>query len=122
VFKKIDRQAKRKKRHLRMKDKLKGTAERPRIVVFRSLKNISAQIVDDKKGVTLVSASTLDKELREEVKNGGNQEAAKAVGKKLAERAKAQGIETVVFDKNGYLYTGKVQKLADAAREAGLKF
>ncbi|MGM0507897.1 MAG: 50S ribosomal protein L18 [Fusobacteriota bacterium] len=122
MFKKIDRRASRKRKHLRHKDSVRGTSERPRISVFRSAKNIYAQIIDDKKGITLVSASTVDKELSANVENGGNIEAAKLVGSKLAERALKKDIETVVFDKSGYLYTGRIQALADAAREAGLKF
>lgn len=112
----------RKKRHYRVRNKISGTAERPRLNVFRSSKHIYAQVIDDTKGVTLVSASTLDKELREQVKNGGNVEAAAKVGALIAERAKAKGVSRVVFDRGGYLYHGRVRALADAAREAGLEF
>lgn len=109
------------KRHWRMRKNINGTAERPRLNVFRSLTNIYAQLIDDVSGVTLVAASSLDKEIKGQA-NGGNSEGAKLVGKLVAERAKAKGIETVVFDRGGYLYHGRVAALADAAREAGLKF
>lgn len=99
-----------------------GTPERPRLCVFRSSKNISAQIIDDVNGTTLVSASTIDKELRGDIKYGGNKEAAKAVGEAVAKRALEKGIEEVCFDRGGYLYHGRVKELADGAREAGLKF
>ena len=108
----------RKKRHIRVRAKISGTAERPRLAVYRSINNISAQIIDDVKGVTLVSASSYEKDFG----NGGNREAAKKVGKLVAERALAAGINSVVFDRNGYLYHGRVKSLADAAREGGLKF
>lgn len=108
------------KRHLRVRKKIKGTAERPRLNIFRSSKHMYAQIIDDVKGVTLVSASTKDKELQ--IENGGNVEAAKQVGELIAKRAKANGVEKVVFDRSGYLYHGRVKALADAAREAGLEF
>lgn len=110
------------KRHLRMRKNLVGTTERPRLNVFRSLNNIYAQIIDDTKGVTLVSASTLDKELKENAAHGGNKESAKLVGKLIAEKAVAAGIKQVVFDRGGYIYHGRVKELADAAREAGLEF
>ncbi|MGD2108388.1 MAG: 50S ribosomal protein L18 [Phycisphaerae bacterium] len=99
-----------------------GTAERPRLSVFRSLKHIYAQIIDDDRGVTLCEASTRDKGLRDEIKHGGNIEAAKQVGGSLAQRAKSKQIEAVCFDRNGYRFHGRVKALADAAREAGLKF
>jgi large subunit ribosomal protein L18 len=117
-----DRNKARLKRHLRVRKKLAGTAERPRLNVFRSSKHVYAQIIDDTKGVTLVSASTLDKELRDQIQNGGNVDAAQKVGALVAQRAKAKGIEKVVFDRGGYLYHGRVKALADAAREAGLEF
>jgi len=117
-----DKNKARLKRHLRVRKKIAGTAERPRLNVFRSSKHIYAQIIDDTRGVTLVSASTVDKELRDQVDNGGNIDAAKKVGALIASRAKAKGIEHVVFDRGGYLYHGRVQALADAAREAGLDF
>ena len=105
-----------------MRKKVVGTSERPRLNVFRSLNNIYAQIIDDTKGVTLVSASTLDKELKENESHGGNKESAKLVGKLIAEKAVAAGIKQVVFDRGGYIYHGRVKELADAAREAGLEF
>ena len=106
-------------RHARVRAKISGTTERPRISVYRSLANISAQIIDDTKGVTLVSASTLEKDFNG---YGGNKEAAKQVGKILAERAVEKGITDVVFDRGGYVYTGRVKELAEGAREGGLKF
>lgn len=122
MFKKVDRESKRKKRHLRIRKRVSGTAETPRLSVFRSLSHVYVQLIDDVNAVTLLSASTADKELKTEIKAGGNIEAAKLVGKKIAERATAIGINSVVFDRSGYLYTGRVQALADGAREAGLKF
>lgn len=122
MFKKVDRQAVRRKKQLKIRKTITGTAERPRLSVYRSLNNMFVQIIDDVNGKTLAQASTIDKELKAEVKNGGNTEAAKLVGKKAAERALAAGIETVVFDRSGYVYTGRVKALAEAAREAGLKF
>jgi large subunit ribosomal protein L18 len=107
------------KRHKRVRAKISGTAARPRLAVYRSNANISAQIIDDTKGVTLVSASTLEKAF---TGNGGNKEAARAIGKLIAERALEAGITTVVFDRGGYVYTGRVKELADGAREGGLKF
>ena len=107
------------KRHKRVRAKISGTPEMPRLNVFRSESNIYAQIIDDTKGVTLVSASSLDKEI---AGYGGNVAAAEAVGKLIAERAKAKGIENVVFDRGGYLYHGRVKALAEGAREGGLKF
>lgn len=119
MIKKISRSEIRKRKHARVRAKISGTAERPRLCVFRSLSNIYAQVIDDVAGKTLVSASTLDKSLEA---YGGNTEAAKAVGKLVAERALAAGIENVVFDRGGYLYHGRVAALAESAREAGLKF
>ena len=110
------------KRHLRMRKKLVGTTERPRLNVYRSLNNIYAQIIDDVKGVTLVSASTLDKELKENPGHSGNKAAAKSVGELVAKKALEAGIKLVVFDRGGYIYHGRVKELADAAREAGLEF
>lgn len=106
--------------HARIRKSVEGTPERPRLCVFRSLKHIYAQVIDDSKGVTLCAASTVEKELRGE--SGGNIKAAQSVGKLIAQRAIAKGIEKVVFDRGGYLYHGRVKSLADAAREAGLKF
>lgn len=117
-----DKNKARLKRHLRVRKKIEGTTERPRLNVFRSSKHIYAQIIDDVQGVTLVSASTVDKEIRDQVEKGGNADAAKKVGELIANRAKEKGIEHVVFDRGGYLYHGRVQALADAAREAGLDF
>ena len=111
--------AQRLKRHARVRGKISGTPERPRLCVFRSESNIYAQIIDDVAGNTLCSASTVEKEFDG---NGGNVEAAKKIGLKVAERALAKGIENVVFDRGGYLYHGRVQALADGAREGGLKF
>ena len=120
MFKKVDKNSSRVKRHLRVRKKVSGTPERPRLSVYRSEKNIYAQIIDDVNAVTLVSASTLDKDLN--LKVGGNKEAAKLVGELIAKRAIDKGITEVVFDRGGYVYHGRVQVLADSAREAGLKF
>lgn len=109
----------RKKRHERIRKKIVGTPERPRLNVYRSLKNIYAQIIDDEAGITLVSASTLDKEINME--NSGNKDAAFEVGKLIAQKAKEKGINEVVFDRGGYLYHGRVKSLAEGAREGGLK-
>ncbi len=112
--------------HTRVRRRVAGTPERPRLCVFRSLDNIYAQVIDDQSGRTLVSASTIDKKLREGAdtgkKSGGNVVAAKEVGKIVAERALGAGIQQVVFDRGGYMYHGRVEALANAAREAGLKF
>ncbi len=112
----------RRRKHLRVRKKISGTGARPRLCVFRSLSHIYAQVIDDTKGVTLASASTLDNEIKDKVGNGGNAAAAAEVGKLVAQRAIAEGIETVVFDRSGYIYHGRVAALAEAAREAGLKF
>ena len=117
---KNSRNDRRVKRHLRVRKNLIGTPEKPRLCVFRSNKNISAQIIDDVNGNTLVSASTLEKDLKGE--NGGNKEAAKKVGELIAKRALDKGIEDVAFDRGGFLYHGRVKELAEGAREAGLKF
>lgn len=117
-----DKNKARLKRHLRVRTKIQGTVERPRLNVFRSSKHIYAQLIDDVAGVTLASASTLDKELTASIGNGGSVEAAAKVGQLIAERAKANGHTAVVFDRGGYLYHGRIQALADAAREAGLEF
>ncbi|CQR48507.1 50S ribosomal protein L18 [Paraliobacillus sp. PM-2] len=117
---KPDKNAVRKKRHRRVRRTLFGTAERPRLNVYRSNKNIYAQLIDDVAGVTLVSASTVDKELSLDAT--GNVEAAKKVGEVIASRAQEKGHKNVVFDRGGYLYHGRVKALADAAREAGLEF
>lgn len=109
-------------RKARVKGAVRGSTERPRLAVFRSLKNISAQIVDDTTGRTLVAASSVDKGLKTTMKHGGNKAAAVAIGKALAQRALEKGISLVAFDRNGYRYHGRVKALADAAREGGLKF
>ena len=106
-------------RHRRVRGKISGTAECPRLNVFRSTKNIYAQIIDDVKGVTLVAASSLDKEFNG---NGGNKEAARKVGEMIAKRAEEKGITEVVFDRGGYIFHGRVKELAEGAREGGLKF
>jgi len=108
--------------HIRIRTRLSGRAQMPRLSVFRSLNHIYAQIVDDAQGQTLVSASTRDKEVRSTLKTGGNVAAAKVVGQALAKRASAAGISRVVFDRGGYAYHGRVKALAEAARESGLKF
>lgn len=112
----------RKRRQRRIRMKISGTAERPRLNVFRSLEHIYAQLIDDEAGKTLVSASTLDKGLRDELGKKNKREQAKAVGEAIAERAKDAGIETVVFDRGGFIYHGRVKALAEGAREGGLKF
>ena len=119
MVKNIDKNAMRLKRHVRVRGKISGTSERPRLNVFRSNANIYAQIIDDVNGVTLVSANTLEKEFEGAT---GNCEAAKKVGAALAERAKAKGIEEVIFDRGGYIFHGRVAALAEGARESGLKF
>ena len=119
---KIDKNADRKKRHLRVRNKVSGTAEMPRLCVYRSLNHIYCQVIDDVKGVTLVAASTKEKAIAAEVEGKTKIEAAKIVGAAVAKKAIEKGIETIVFDRGGYLYTGRVQALADGAREAGLKF
>ena len=118
----VSRNDRRVKRHDRVRKNLNGTPERPRLCVYRSNKNISAQIIDDVNGITLVAASSLDKELKAELENGGNKEAAKKVGAVLAKRALEKGIEVVCFDRGGFLYHGRVAELAAGAREGGLKF
>ena len=119
MIKRPNTKAQRVRRHQRVRGKISGTAERPRLSVFRSENNIYAQIIDDVNGVTLASASSLDKAIEG---YGGNVTAASAVGKLIAERALAKGIENVVFDRGGYLYHGRVQALAEGAREGGLEF
>ncbi|GAB6992479.1 50S ribosomal protein L18 [Paenibacillus pini] len=119
---KQDKNKARVRRHLRVRKKIEGTAERPRLNVFRSSKHMYAQLIDDVAGVTIVSASTVDKEISESIKNGGSVESARQVGELVAKRAKDKGHTSVVFDRGGYLYHGRIQALADAAREAGLEF
>ncbi len=120
MFTKGDKNKARKKRQLRIRKRVIGSASRPRLNVFRSSKHIYAQLIDDAAGVTLASASSLDKELG--LKNGANIEAATAVGTLIAKRAAEKGLTEVVFDRGGYLYHGRIQALAEAAREAGLQF
>ena len=120
MIKKVSRNVMRQARHSRVRAKISGTGTTPRLSVFRSNGNIFAQIIDDEKGITLVSASSIDKDLK--LKNGGNVEAATKVGELLAKRAVEAKIEEVVFDRGGYLYHGRVKALAEAARENGLKF
>jgi large subunit ribosomal protein L18 len=119
---KLSRDLHRRRVHARVRTKVVGTPERPRLCVYRSLGNIYAQVIDDQAGRTLVSASSVDKETKKSLKGGGNIAAAKVIGKAVAERAKAAGVIKVVFDRGGYKYHGRVKALADAAREAGLKF
>ena len=119
MIKRPDTNAQRLKRHKRVRAKISGTAERPRLNVFRSKQNIYAQIIDDTTGTTLVSASTVEKDFDG---YGGNKEAARKVGQTVAERAKAKGIDAVVFDRGGYVYHGRVAELAGGAREGGLQF
>ena len=119
MVKKTDRKFERNRRHIRVRRKISGTAERPRLCVFRSNSNIYAQVIDDEKGVTLVQASTLDKEVKTK---HSNKAAAKEVGTLIAKKALAKKIDNVVFDRGGYIYHGVVKELAEAAREGGLKF
>ena len=122
MINKVDKNEIRKRKHLRVRKKIAGSAECPRLCVFRSNSHIYAQIIDDTQGITLVSASTLDKDVKSSVANGSTKEAASAVGKLVAERAIAKDIKEVVFDRGGYIYHGRVAALAEAAREAGLSF
>ncbi len=119
---KLSRDEQRQRVHARVRTKVSGTAERPRLSVYRSVGHIYAQVIDDGSSRTLVSASSIDKEVKKGLKGGGNIASAKAVGKIIAERAKAAGVAKVVFDRGGYKYHGRVKALADAAREAGLQF
>lgn len=116
----IDKDARRRRIHTRIRDRVKGSPERPRLAIFRSLKHIYAQIVDDRAGRTLASASSAEK--GSPTKSGGNLAGAKEIGKLVAERAQAQGVKQVVFDRGGFLYHGRIKALAEAAREAGLEF
>ena len=122
MIKKQSRSAQREKRHHRLRNKIKGTPQKPRLCVFRSNNHIYAQIIDDTVGHTLVASSTMEEAVAKTLENTSNVEAAKAVGTLVAKKAIEKGITTVVFDRGGYLYHGKVQALADAAREAGLEF
>ena len=127
MISKIDKNAVRQRRHARVRKTITGTAEAPRMNVYRSLNHIYVQIIDDragneKGGVTLAAASTMDKVVKEKIQGLNKTDAAKVVGAVVAEKAMAKGVETVVFDRGGYLYTGRVKAVADGAREAGLKF
>ena len=117
-----DKERLRKRRHTRVRGKVNGTPERPRLNVSRSIQHIYAQLIDDTTGQTLATASTVEKDLRTSLKSGGNVDAAKVIGKLIAERGQAKGITSVVFDRGGYKYHGRVQALADGAREGGLNF
>ena len=119
---KIDRKATRERRHIRVRTKISGTPERPRLCVYRSNKNLFVQVIDDVAGNTLVSASTTQKDVKAELEKTNDVAAASYLGKVIAERALAKGITEVVFDRGGFIYHGKIEALADAAREAGLKF
>lgn len=122
MYRATDRKAARQKRHRRARRQLAGTSKRPRLAVYRSLHHIAAQVIDDSRGVTLAAAGTYESELRKGLKGTANLQAATAVGRTLAERARSAGIEQVVFDRGGYIYHGSVKALAEAARAAGLLF
>ena len=122
MINKPDKNAERKRRHARVRQKLSGTAEVPRLNVYRSLSNIYAQLIDDVKGVTLTSASSLEKALAASLKGKTKAEIANLIGQEIAKRAKAKRIKTVVFDRSGYIYTGRVKQLAEGARSGGLEF
>lgn len=122
MIRKKSRESVRLNKHRRIRNKIKGTAARPRLAVFRSDNHIYAQIIDDATAHTLVAASTMEKDIKSKVGKTSNVDAAKAVGAAIAEKAVAKGIDQVVFDRGGYLYHGRIEALADAAREAGLKF
>lgn len=122
MINKLNKNDNRKKRHLRVRKKVSGTPNCPRLNVFKSSNNIYAQIIDDTKGVTLVAASSLEAEVKGAVSHTGNKDAAKRVGLLIGKKALAAGIENVVFDRGGYIYHGRIKELGDAAREAGLKF
>lgn len=122
MVKKINRNLIRKRIHVRVRKKITGTADKPRLNVYRSNTNIYAQLIDDNKGITLVSASSLEPAIKEKHSNGSNVEAAKAVGVLLAQKALEKSMKDVVFDRSGYIYHGRVRALADGAREAGLRF
>ncbi|MTI84000.1 MAG: 50S ribosomal protein L18 [Firmicutes bacterium] len=122
MIKKPDRNQVRRKRHQRVRNKINGSSEMPRLNVYRSLNNIYAQVINDEEGRTLAAASTLSPEVKAKLSNGSNVDAAKAVGELVAQRAVEKGVKKVAFDRAGYLYHGRVKALADAARENGLKF
>ena len=122
MIKSENRKTKVQKRHQSIRVKLSGTAEAPRLAVYRSTKHIYAQLIDDVKGVTVVSASSVDKDLKEKIGHGGNIASAKTIGEAIAKKALKKGVKDVVFDRGGFLYHGRIAALADAAREAGLNF
>lgn len=122
MISKIDKNSVRQRRHERVRKSISGTSERPRLNVYRSLNHIYAQVIDDTKGVTIVSASTMEKAVKEQIADMNKTDAAKVVGKVIGEKAVNAGIKEVVFDRGGYLYTGRVKAVADGAREAGLQF
>ena len=122
MINKVNKNEQRVKRHVRLRHDLAGTTKRPRLCVYRSLNHIYAQIIDDAKGVTLVSCNTTQKDIKAKVANMTNKEAARYVGEQIAKLAKKKKISQVVFDRGGYLYTGRVKELADGARAAGLEF
>lgn len=122
MYSKTDKNAERVRRHKRVRVKISGTAERPRLCVFRSLNHIYAQVVDDKAGNTLASASSVEKDVRGQAEKMSKKETAKLIGKLVAQRAVEKGVKSVVFDRGGYVYQGRVASLADGAREAGLEF
>jgi len=122
MIKNVSKKAIRERKHVRVRKKISGNGERPRLAVFRSAKHIYAQIIDDITGTTLVAASTVDEAVKGTVGYTGNKDAAKAVGKLVGEKAMEKGIKKVVFDRGGYIYHGRVKELADGAREAGLDF
>lgn len=119
---KLDKNKERLRRHSRVRDKLSGTIERPRLSIYRSLNHIYAQIIDDQKGITLVSANSMEKALGASLKGKAKLEQAYIIGQEIAKRAKDKGIKGVVFDRSGYIYTGRIKKVADGARDAGLEF
>lgn len=122
MAKKVSRSEARRRRHLRVRKRVSGNPERPRLNIYRSLSEIYVQVIDDQSGTTIVSASTIDRDLRKKMKNKTKTEQAQIVGNAVAERAKSAGIEKVVFDRAGYKYIGRVKALADGAREGGLQF
>jgi len=122
MLKKVNRKNETQKRHRRIRVNLKGTADKPRLAVYRSNKHIYAQLIDDVKGITLLSASSIEGELKDKLSHGGNVEASKELGKVIAEKAKAKGIKQIVFDRGGKIYHGRIAAIADSARENGLEF
>jgi len=122
MISKLDKNKERLRRHSRVRDKLSGTAERPRLSVYRSLSHIYVQVIDDQKGITLVSANSMEKTLAAALKGKAKLEQAYMIGQEIAKRANKKGIKSVVFDRSGYIYTGRIKKVADGARDAGLEF